>query len=105
MQDVINQYFNRSDSLQKQLKSKPKYSPQQFTFDVRLVKTPLVTQFAPDLKQLDPVIINGYFNSQTGDLVVNGSMPKVVYGTNEINNVKLAINTPTTGCAELQPDR
>lgn len=91
-QDVINQYFNRSLAT-KTVNAKPKYTPQQFVFDARFVKTPLVTQFAPDLKQLDPVTINGYFNSQTGDLVVNGSMPKVVYGTNEVNNMKLAIKT------------
>ncbi len=66
---------------------------QQFVFDARFIKTPLVTQFIPGLKQLDPVVISGWFNSQTGDLVVNGSMPKLVYGTNVINNVKLAINT------------
>ena len=92
MQDVINQYFNRSIAT-KTVNAKPKYSPQQFTFDIRIVKTPLVTQFAPDLKQLDPVTFNGWFNSQTGDLVVNGSMPKVVYGTNDINNIKLAVKT------------
>ncbi|MBS1520056.1 MAG: translocation/assembly module TamB [Bacteroidetes bacterium] len=92
MQDVINQYFNRSIS-SKTVNDKPKYTPQQFKFDARLVKTPLVTDFAPDLKQLDPITFNGWFNSQTGDLVVNGNMPKVVYAANEISNVKLAIKT------------
>jgi hypothetical protein len=91
MQDVISQYFDRSVATT--TVTKPKYSPQQFVFDARFIKTPLVTQFIPDLKQLDPVVINGWFNSQTGDLVVNGSMPKVVYGTNVVNNMKLAINT------------
>jgi len=95
MQDVLNQYFNRPEA-NKTIAVKPKYTPQQFIFDARFIKTPLVAKFAPDLKQLDPVLINGYFNSQTGDLVVNGSMPKVVYGTNVINNVKLAINTLNT---------
>ena len=92
MQDVINQYFNRSIS-SKTVNAKPKYTPQQFKFDARIVKTPLVTDFAPDLKQLDPITFNGWFNSQTGDLVVNGNMPKVVYAANEISNVKLAIKT------------
>ena len=95
MQDVLNQYFDRSVAT-KTVVTKPKYSPQQFIFDARIVKTPLVAKFAPDLKQLDPVVIKGYFNSETGDLVVNGSMPKVVYGTNVVNNMKLAINTLNT---------
>jgi hypothetical protein len=96
LQDVINKYFNTSMAQAQAPASataKPKYSPQVFNFDMRLVKTPLVAQFAPSLKTLDPVIITGNFNSQTGALVVNGSMPKVVYGTNVVNNMKLAINT------------
>jgi hypothetical protein len=92
MQDVFNQYFNRSIAT-KTVNAKPKYTPQQFKFDARFTKTPLVTDFAPELKQMDPITLNGWFNSQTGDLVVNGAIPKVVYATDEISNVKLAIKT------------
>ncbi|WP_462264707.1 translocation/assembly module TamB domain-containing protein [Mucilaginibacter sp.] len=92
MQDVVNKYFNTA--LASGPSAKPgKYSPQQFNFDLRVVKTDLVTQFVPDLKQLDPIIINGRFNSQSGELVVNGTMPKIVYGTNVVDNGKLNINT------------
>jgi hypothetical protein len=111
LQDVINKYYDTNmaggataasrakiDSTNRaKLKAKkpiaPAYSPQQFTFDMRVVKTPIFTQFAPDLKQLDPVIINGKFDSNTGELTVNGTMPKVVYGTNTVSNGKLNINT------------
>ena len=92
IQDVTDQYFNKSVAT-KTAKAKPKYSPEQFIFDAHFVKTPLVTQFVPDLKRLDPVTISGYFNSQTGDLVVNGTMPKIIYSTNEVSNMKLAIKT------------
>jgi hypothetical protein len=92
LQDVIDKYFNTTLA-QAAVKAKPKYSPQQFAFDIRMVKTPLVAQFAPSLKTLDPVLINGHFDSQTGDLVISGAMPKIVYGTNTVNNMKLAINT------------
>ena len=90
LQDAISKYYNTSIATGK---IKPKYSPENFAFDIHFVKTPLTTQFAPDLKQLSPVLITGHFNSQTGDLAVNWAMPKVVYGTNAINNLKLAINT------------
>jgi hypothetical protein len=90
LQDLIDKYYNTSLASNK---PKVKYSPQQFTFDARVVKTPLLTQFAPDLKQLDPVLINGRFNSAAGELVVNGTIPRVIYGTNTISNGKLAINT------------
>ncbi|MDB5032014.1 translocation/assembly module TamB domain-containing protein [Mucilaginibacter sp.] len=92
VQDVINKYFDTN--LGKAApKTKPTYSPQQFTFAARIVKTPLVAQFAPTLKQLEPVNITGRFNSTTGELVVNGTMPKIVYGTEVINNGRLNINT------------
>jgi hypothetical protein len=90
MQDLINKYYNTSLASGKHV---VKYSPESFEFDVHVVKTPLVAQFAPDLKQLDPILIKGNFDSQAGTLVVNGSAPKVVYGTNTINNLKLNINT------------
>jgi hypothetical protein len=92
MQDVIDKYYNTSLG-SKTPRAKVKYSPQQFTFDARLVKTPLVTQFAPTLTQLDPVLFDGRFNSTTGDLIVNGAMPHMIYGTNTVTNMKLAINT------------
>ena len=92
-QEVINKYFNQATAGKTMVKTKPNYSPQQFMFDVKIVKTPLLTQFVPTLKQLTPVTINGHFNSSTGELVLNGSAQKVIYGTNVINNLKLAINT------------
>ena len=90
MQDLINKYYNTSQASGKKV---AKYSPENFEFDLHVTKTPLMTQFVPDLKQLQPVNITGNFNSQAGTLVVNGSMPKVVYGTNDISNLKLNINT------------
>ena len=90
MQDLIDKYYNTSLASGK---AKVKYSPENFTFDLHLTKTPLTTQFLPDLKQLDPVLINGSFNSQTGSLIVKGTMPKIVYGTNTISNMQLNINT------------
>jgi hypothetical protein len=91
LDDVIDRYFNTAEA-KATAKQKPQYSPENFAFDIHVVKTPLVAQFVPELKQLQPVSITGHFNSQTGDLLVNGAMPKVVYGTNTINNLKLAIN-------------
>ncbi|WP_295669193.1 translocation/assembly module TamB domain-containing protein, partial [uncultured Mucilaginibacter sp.] len=92
LQDVINKYYNTAMA-KPMAKGKPAYSPQHFNFEVHLIKTPLTAEFVPDLKTLDPVLITGQFDSQTGSLVVNGSMPRVVYGTNAVNNLKLAINT------------
>jgi len=111
VQDVINKYYDISMAggataasrakigsgnrakIKNNKPIKPVYPPQQFVFDMRLVNSPLLKQFVPDLKQLDPVTINGRFDSNTGELIVNGAIPKVVYGTNTISNGKLNINT------------
>ncbi|GAB3938414.1 translocation/assembly module TamB domain-containing protein [Mucilaginibacter myungsuensis] len=111
LQDVINKYYNtdaaggataaaraKIDSANRaKIKNnkpiKPAYSPQQFTFGLTMVKTPLVSKFVPNLKTLDPVNINGRFDSNTGELTVNGTIPKVVYGTNVVTNGKLNVNT------------
>jgi len=90
IQDVLSKYYNTAVANRK---VKSKYSPEKYSFSIRIVKTPLVAQFAPNLKTLEPVLISGHFNSQTGDLTVNGSMPKVVYASNVIDNVRLAVNT------------
>ncbi|TSJ40339.1 translocation/assembly module TamB [Mucilaginibacter corticis] len=92
MQDLINKYFNTNLGSPAP-KTKAIYSPQQFNFALRIAKTPLVAQFVPTLTQLEPVNINGRFNSTTGEFTINGIMPKIVYGTEIINNGKLAINT------------
>ncbi len=92
MQDVIHRYFNTVKA-KPATSAKPAYSPQQFKFDIHLVKTPIAKTLIPDLKTLDPALITGRFNSQTGTLTVNGSIPKVVYGADVINNMKLAVNT------------
>ncbi|OCX51983.1 hypothetical protein BEL04_16700 [Mucilaginibacter sp. PPCGB 2223] len=87
LQDEVNKYFAMGTP------TKVRYSPERFTFTASVVKTPLFKEFVPDLKQMDPVSLKGSFDSEQGTLIVNGSMPKVTYGTNVINNVKLAINT------------
>ncbi len=94
LQDVTNKYFNIAGTADEApVSTAVHYAPEQFSFDMRIVKTPLTAQLLPALKTLDPVLITGHFNSQTGDLVINGSAPKMVYGTNIANNVKLALNT------------
>lgn len=88
LQSTINKYYNTGAAV-----TKVKYAPENFTFQAVITKTPLLTQFVPDLKQLDPVRLNGHFNSNANDLVINGEIPNTVYGTDVISNLKLAVNT------------
>ncbi|MDF2191557.1 translocation/assembly module TamB [Paraflavitalea sp. CAU 1676] len=86
MQRSMNKYFsNAPDSL-------TGLPPYDFRVNATLVKGPLLQGFAPDLKQLEPVLLNGHFTSNGG---INATLkaPLVVYGTNEISNAQLTANT------------
>ncbi|RVT99882.1 translocation/assembly module TamB [Mucilaginibacter limnophilus] len=93
MTDLINKYFNTALASGTKPAPKAKYPPQRFAFNMRLVKTPLVEQFAPQLKTLDPVIFTGNFDSSAGTLLVNGSAPRIAYGDQVVSNFKLNVNT------------
>ncbi len=88
MQDLVCKYFSIGTTARP-----PAYTPQSMAFNAKLVNGPMITKFVPDLKELAIVTINGRFNSASGELVVNALAPKVLYGTNDLNNLSLAINT------------
>lgn len=88
MQDVISKYFSIRNT-----KRPPLYTPQSMVFSAKLVNGPMVTRFVPDLKELSTVTLNGRFNSASGELVVNALAPRILYGTNDLNNLTLRINT------------
>lgn len=93
LKDVLYKYFNQKKAnIDSSKTASVQYTPQKFDFDVKLVRTPLLVEFLPDLKELDPILINGHFDSEAAQIVVNGSMPELVYGTMEINNMKLGIS-------------
>ena len=58
-----------------------------------LLKRRCLPSLRQHLLSYKPVLIKGNFDSQAGTLVVNGNMPKVVYGTNDISNLLININT------------
>lgn len=88
LQGLIGKYFSTGTKLKT-----AKYAPQQLTFDARVVNAPIFQHFAPDLKELATITLNGNFDSRAGTLNVNGSIPRILYGTNDVNNLQLKINT------------
>ena len=88
MQDVISKYFSIGN-----VKKPPAYTPQSMVFNAKMVNGPMITRFVPDLKELSTVTLNGRFNSASGELVVNALAPRILYGTNDLNNLTLGINT------------
>jgi len=88
LQDLISKYYSTGP------KGKPaKYSPQMMAFKIQLANDPIIQGFMPSLKEMAPVKINGRFDSQAGELVVDGSAPRILVGTNNLNNLRFNINT------------
>ena len=88
VKNSISNYYN--------LKSKSKnvpYGNQQLAFKVNVKPTPILLKMVPDLKNIEPILITGRYNSVNDTLIVNGSIPKLVYGTNIITNANLKIDT------------
>ena len=86
VQRSMQQYFSSAgDSL-------TALTPYDFKIRARLIHRPLLQGFVPDLKRMEPALLNGHFTSN-GGINVTLRAPMIEYGTNEINNLLLAVNT------------
>src|SRR5664280_2628233 len=86
----INNYFRFSDST----KAKKQRIPSDFTFEIQLHNHPILSQvLLPQLKWFEPGIIRGSFDSEKSELKINATMKKIVYGTTEINDLALIVNS------------
>ena len=76
------------------LQSKQKNAGNQFLdFDIKIADSPLLITLIPDLKSLEPIAITGRYNSINDSIVIKGTIPKLVYGTNTITNAILSLDT------------
>ncbi len=84
----IARYYNSNPSA-----LKPKTEAQQLVFDVTVKDNPLLFKLVPQLKTLEPVVIKGRYNSANDTIVINGTVPKIVYGSNTISNAVIKLDT------------
>ena len=87
VKNSISNYYN----LKSTSKNLP-YDKQQLAFKVKLKSTPILLKIIPDLKSLEPITITGRYNSVNDTIIVNGSIPKLVYGSNTIANAVIKID-------------
>ena len=66
---------------------------QQLAFKVKIQSTPVLFKLFPDLKSLEPISLNGRYNSVNDSIIVNGSIPSLVYGYNSMTNAVIKIDT------------
>jgi TamB, inner membrane protein subunit of TAM complex len=88
LQNSISKYYNiNSNSKNTQVKD------QQFAFKIDVKDNPILLKFIPELKSLAPIALSGRYNSVNDTIIVNGAIPKLVYGTNTISGAILKVDT------------
>jgi translocation and assembly module TamB len=86
----INNYFPFSDSVN----LKKETATHNFNFDIQLHNHPIISEvFLPELKEFEPGLIEGSFDSQKNELKLNAAMRKIVYGTTEIRDLTIDVNS------------
>jgi len=93
LNNFINNYFSfGGDSL---LKSNRE--PSDFNFEIQFHNHPILSQvLLPQLKEFEPGIIQGSFDSEKNDLKINAKMSKIAYGIMEIKDFVLDVNSNPT---------
>ena len=93
LSNFLNNYFKFSDT--KPLKGKNEMS--DFNFEIQLHNHPILSEvFFPELKEFIPGLIKGSYDSLKNNLKVTASIPKMVYGATEINDLLLDVNSDST---------
>ena len=88
IQNSISKYYN-SNSSSKKVNSKN----QQFSFNIGIKDDPILLKIIPNLKSLSPIALNGRYNSVNDSIVLNGTIPKLIYGSNTISGALLKVTT------------
>ncbi|MDP2889033.1 MAG: translocation/assembly module TamB domain-containing protein, partial [Bacteroidota bacterium] len=93
LNQFINNYFPVSDSIQQVKKT----DQSNFNFEIQFHNHPILSKvLLPELLEFEPGIIKGSFDSQKSELKLNASMKKIVYGTTEIKDFVVDVNSDNT---------
>ena len=88
LQNSISNYYNINSN-----SKKVSVKDQQFAFKIDVKDNPILLKFIPELKSLSLIALSGTYNSVNDSIIVNGSIPKLVYGTNTISGAILKVDT------------
>lgn len=88
LQQSIAKYYNTNPGVPPK-----KIEPQHFAFNLKVKNDPALLALVPEIKRLDPITLNGRYNSVNDSIVLNGTIPKVIYGANTITNGIIALRT------------
>jgi len=93
LSQFADKFFPFSDTKPTKLKS----DSTGFKFEIQLHNHPLLSEvFLPDLKEFEPGIITGSFDSRKNELKLNAGVKRIVYGSIEINDLAVEVKSDTT---------
>jgi hypothetical protein len=94
----LTQFFNAYFPISDNTPVKKTTDQSNFSFEIQLRNHPIIAQvLMPQLTAFEPGLIRGSFDGPKKELKLNMVMNKIVYGTTEINNLVVDLNSnPTT---------
>ncbi|MDP1622721.1 MAG: translocation/assembly module TamB domain-containing protein [Bacteroidales bacterium] len=93
IKNFINIYFPFSDGIQAARKSEPS----NFNFEMHLRNHPIFSKvLLPQLKEFEPGIIRGSFDSGKNELILHATIKKIIYGSTEIHDFLFDANSTST---------
>lgn len=91
--EVLQHHFERYFSKGKR-SPKPEGPPQNFTFDLKIKNTDLITEvLVPELEPFTPGVIRGEFDSEAHRLNLVFRMPRLKYNNIGVDSVVLLVNS------------
>jgi hypothetical protein len=84
----VANYYNPS-----QYRKSSTAEKQQLAFKIGISNSPIILKFIPELNSLEPITITGRYNTVNDSIMLNATIPKLVYGGNTITNGILKVDT------------
>ncbi|HEX9979733.1 MAG TPA: translocation/assembly module TamB domain-containing protein [Flavobacterium sp.] len=88
LQNSFSKYFNAGAKT-----AKTKTEEQQVAFKIMVDNDPVLFQLMPQMTGLEPFTITGRYNSVNDTIVLDGQIPRVVYGANTVSGARFNIDT------------
>ena len=88
LSNSMAKYYNSATNFRKTAVEK-----QQFVFKIGIKDNPILLKLIPELKSIEPINLQGRYNTVNDSIVLNGAIPKLIYGENTITNAVLSIDT------------
>ena len=86
----VNSYFNFSDVAP----IAPNAEKSNFTFELQLHNHPIISEvILPQLKEFEPGLIQGSFDSRKNQLKLDANIKRMVYGTTEIKDFAIEVDS------------